>query len=251
MCGRYVMARAIGDLVADAEAEADAALELRRSWNIAPTTDVPIVLERLVKSSPVRQIHVASWGLVPGWAKDPKVGVRAFNARSETVAEKPTFRSAVKSRRCAVPAEGYYEWKAPAGGSRAKRPHYVRPRDGSLIYFAGLYEWWKDPAKAEDDPGRWLLSTSILTTAAPPADAEEPVLRGLAELHDRLPIPLRRDVLGDWLDPGNRDAPALVDAVRGGAYGVASGWRLDEVGPAVGNVRNDGPELLEPLEPTT
>lgn len=238
------MAKAIGDLVAEAEAEADANLELRQSWNVAPTTDVPIVLERLVEGEVHRQVHVAKWGLVPGWAKDPAVGVRAFNARSETVIEKPTFRAAVKARRCAVPAEGYYEWLAGDTPKAKKRPFYVHPADESLIFFAGLYEWWKDPSKDDGDPGQWLLSASILTCPSPAADSESPVLRELHGLHDRLPIPLG-DSMAEWLDPENKNAAELVDRVRSGAFDVASMWALREVDAAVGNVRNDGPELIE------
>ncbi|MGL3804589.1 SOS response-associated peptidase [Paeniglutamicibacter sp. R2-26] len=245
MCGRYVMAKAIGDLVAEAEAEADANLELRQSWNIAPTRDVPIVLERLIEGATHRQVHVAKWGLVPGWAKDPAVGVRAFNARSETVLEKPTFRAAIKARRCAVPAEGYYEWLAGETPKARKRPFYVHPADDSLIFFAGIYEWWKDPQKEDGDPEQWLLSTSILTCPSPPADSGAPVLGELNGLHDRLPIPLSRDALAEWLDPENRDAAGLVEMVRAGAYDVAAGWELREVDSAVGNVRNNGPELTE------
>lgn len=248
------MARAIGDLVADAEAEADDALQLRRSWNVAPTSDVPVVLERLVDDEVVRQVHVAKWGLVPIWAKDPSVGVRAFNARSETVLEKPTFRSAVKARRCAVPVEGYYEWKKTATGKTGtKQPFFVHPQDDSLIYFAGIYEWWKDSTKAEDDAGRWLLSCSILTMASPGGTGESggigesEVLEGLHGLHDRLPIPLDRAMMAEWLNPGDKEAAPLVEQVRARAYGVASGWTLRAVPPAVGNVRNDGPELTEPV----
>lgn len=232
------MARAVGDLVAELEAEADAGLELRASWNVAPTSDVPIVLERLVEGVPRRQVHVATWGLVPRWAKDPSVGVRSFNARSETVLEKPTFRTAVKSRRCGVPVEGYYEWKKLPDGK--KQPYLVHTADGTLTTFAGLYEWWKDPAKADGDTGQWLLSCSILTMASPP-DGE------LAGLHDRLPVPLTRNGLTEWLNPAAEDPAALLELVLAGAYAVAAGWQLDPVDPAVGNVRNDSPELTVPI----
>ncbi|MCU6478822.1 putative SOS response-associated peptidase YedK [Arthrobacter silviterrae] len=235
MCGRYVMARAVGDLVAELEAEADENLELRASWNVAPTSDVPIVLERLVDGVAHRQVHVAKWGLVPRWAKDASVGVWAFNARTETVLEKPTFRTAAKSRRCAVPVEGYYEWKKLPGG--AKQPYFVHNPGGRLISFAGLYEWWKDPALADGDPGQWLLSCTILTMASPP-DGE------LATLHDRLPVPLGQDTLGEWLDPGNTTPKTVLDAVLAESYSLAAGWVLDLVGPEVGNVRNDSPELM-------
>jgi putative SOS response-associated peptidase YedK len=233
------MARAVGDLVAELEAEADAALELRASYNVAPTTDVPIVLERIIDGALHRQVHVAKWGLVPGWAKDAAVGVRAFNARTETVLEKPTFRSAIKSKRCAVPVEGYYEWKKLADG-KSKQPYYVHTPDGALTTFAGLYSWWKDPSKEDGAADQWLLSCTILTMPAPP-DGD------LATLHDRLPVPLDRQALTDWLDPEAPDPAALLDMVLAQAYPVARTWVLDPVGPDVGNVRNDSPELLAPI----
>lgn len=233
------MARAVGDLVAELEAEADAALELRASYNVAPTTDVPIVLERIIDGTLHRQIHVAKWGLVPGWAKDASVGVRAFNARTETVLEKPTFRAAIKSKRCAVPVEGYYEWKKLPDG-KSKQPYFVHTADGSLTTFAGLYSWWKDPSKDDGAADQWLLSCTILTMPAPP-DGE------LAALHDRLPVPLDHQALADWLDPEAADPPALLEMVLGQAYPVADSWLLDPVGPEVGNVRNDSPELIVPI----
>ncbi|WP_125610368.1 SOS response-associated peptidase [Specibacter cremeus] len=245
MCGRYVMARAVGDLVAELEAEADANLELRASWNVAPTSDVPIVLERLVEGAVHRQVHVAKWGLVPSWAKDPAVGVRAFNARSETVAEKPTFRAALKARRCAVPVEGYYEWKKSPDG-KSKQPYFVHRKDGKLITFAGLYEWWKDPSKEDDADDRWLLSCTILTTVSPDAGAEG-VLGELAGLHDRLPVPLEKDSLAAWLEPEGGDPRQLLDLVLAGAHDVAATWQLDPVGADVGNVRNNSPELTVPV----
>ena len=235
MCGRYVMAKAIGDLVAEAEAEADANLELRQSWNVAPTTDVPIVLERLIDDELHRQIHVARWGLVPGWARELSVGVRAFNARSETASSKPTFRSAVKKRRAVVPVEGYYEWKKE--GSK-KRPFYVHREDGKLIFFAGLYEWWKD------EDGSWILSTSIMTMDSP--SAEEPgVLGELSGLHDRLPIPLHHQMMARWMNPAEEDGEGLIEQIRAQAFDVASEWTMHEVDTAVGNVTNNSLQLIE------
>ena len=262
------MAKTTADLVAEAEAEADANLELRQSWNVAPTSDVPVVLERFIGGAPggrpvqggtavghlVRQVHVARWGLVPGWARDASAGARAFNARSETVLEKPTFRDAVAARRCAVPVQGYYEWKT--GPGRGKQPFYVSRADGALTFLAGLYEWWRDPAKAPGDPGSWLLSTSILTAAAPdPADVsgsgQPPVLAALGELHDRMPVPLSSGTMAAWLNPSAPDPAALVRRVVEEARGAAACWTLAEVGPAVGNVRNDGPQLLAAPGPET
>lgn len=233
------MARAVGDLVAELEAEAEASLELRASWNVAPTTDVPIVLERLIDGALRRQVHVAKWGLVPGWAKDSAVGVRAFNARSETVLEKPTFRAAIKARRCGVPVQGYYEWKKSPDG-KSKQPYFVHSADGALIVFAGMYEWWKDPAKPEGAPDQWLLSTTILTMASPPEGE-------LSTLHDRLPVPLAKEALAEWLDPENKAPGALLEAALAEAWALAADWVLDPVSTAVGNVRNNGPELIEAI----
>lgn len=272
------MARAIGDLVAESGAvEPEEGLDLRANWNVAPTADVAVVLERAVPASGGpgsadddgreagqpgngevrREVHVARWGLVPPWAKDPSTGSRAFNARSETVTEKPTFRAAVRARRCAVPVEGYYEWLKPAAGEKGpdgkaarKRPFYVHPADGSLIFFAGLYEWWKDESVPEGEPGRWLLSCSILTGPSPEAGTGDETLERLHALHDRLPLPMDAGTMDAWLEPvklpSAEAAAQLVDRVREQAYRTASGWTLDEVGPEVGNVRNNGPELLVP-----
>ncbi|ALV47530.1 hypothetical protein MB46_08750 [Arthrobacter alpinus] len=233
------MARAVGDLVAELEAEAEASLELRASYNVAPTTDVPIVLERIIDGELHRQIHVAKWGLVPGWAKDAAVGVRAFNARSETVAAKPTFRAAIKARRCGVPVQGYYEWKKSPDG-KTKQPYFVHSADGALITFAGLYEWWKDPAKEDGAPDQWLLSCTILTMASPPEGE-------LATLHDRLPVPLSHDGLAEWLDPENKEAEPLLEAALAQGWDLAGVWELEAVSAAVGNVRNDTPELIVPV----
>ncbi|MBF4995354.1 SOS response-associated peptidase [Arthrobacter gandavensis] len=249
MCGRYVMARAVGDLVAEAEAEADANLELRQSWNVAPTSDVPVVLERVIDGAAVRQVHVARWGLVPGWARDISVGVRAFNARSETLLEKPTFRAAVLARRCAVPMEGYYEWQAGPGGIR--RPYFVHRADGRLHWFAGLYEWWADPALAAGDPNRWLLSASVLTLASPEPDSADPVLRRLGELHGRMPLPLSGEDLDAWIAPGTLGAAEALERLSGAvgnAHAAAGAWMIEPASPAVGNVRHDGPWLLDAEE---
>lgn len=270
------MARAVGDLVAETGAlppEEELVLPAP-NWNVPPTADVKVVLERAVEADqlpddghPVletgspqvrREIHVARWGLVPIWAKDLSVGVRAFNARSETVTEKPTFRSAVRARRCAIPVDGYYEWLKPAAGEKGpdgkaarKRPFYVHRADGAMIFFAGLYEWWKDPAVADGEPGQWVLSCTILTGPSPESGTGDETLEQLHGLHDRLPLPMDRATLDEWLRPEKlasaEQAQELVDMVLAQAYRTASEWSLREVDPAVGNVRVNGPELIEPL----
>lgn len=242
MCGRYVQARAGADLAADLGVHLAEGVEVRPSWNVAPTDEVPIVVERLVDDELCREIHTARWGLLPGWAKEPKQSYKTFNARSETVAEKPTFRSAVRSKRCAVPADAYYEWLTEG---TLKRPHVIRPADGRLIAFAGLYEWWKDPTAEE-----WVLSTTILT-APSPDPGPGGILDDLAGLHDRMPLALGPKHFADWISPENvekDDAALLLTQVRAEALEVATSWEMFEVSREVGNVRNNSPELLTPLQ---
>ncbi|WP_061712358.1 SOS response-associated peptidase [Kocuria palustris] len=261
MCGRYVIARAAGDLMADVDAapgehfQGEDLDELRANWNVAPTTEVPIVLERLDDGQVLRELHVARWGLVPSWAKEISVGARMFNARSETAAEKPSFRAAVKKRRCAIPANGYYEWRKrlgpdgkPAKGTKdapAKQPYFIHPpSESENIWFAGLYEWWQDPQ------GQWILSCSILTAESPDPDSDDETLAELAAIHDRIPVAMNRDALDAWLDPSVDDkdgAQALIERVVAQHETVAATWELRPVGQAVGSVRNNSPELVEPL----
>lgn len=210
------------------------------SYNIAPTTMIPIILDAVPRgaepgAAPVRRIESAKWGLVPAWAKDPSVGVRAFNARSETAAAKPTFRAAVKQRRALIPATGYYEWKTLADGT--KIPHFIHPAGGGSLPMAGLYEWWRDPAGGEAAP--WLLSATILT---------RPASGALAEIHDRMPVFLAEDGWREWLDPAEPGSPELVAATAERGAEVAEGLEARRVGKGVGNVRNQGPELIEPAE---
>lgn len=231
--------------------------ELLPDYNVAPTKDVPILVEHPQEpSDPAtpweRHLYMARWGLVPGWAKDVSFGQRTFNARSESVVDKPSFRAAIKTRRAAIPVDGYYEWLAPESKGERKQPYYVRPADGSPIFFAGLYEWWKDPA-AEDEAPPWVLSTTMLTGPSPQPGSQPKILDELAGLHNRLPLPMSRSMMDAWLGAGTvtkAEAAHLVDEVVAGAYEVASTWEMYPVSPAVGAVRNNGPELIEPFDPT-
>ncbi len=248
MCGRYVIAKATADLVSATGADWAAETLWQPSYNIAPTTSVPVLVERATAEGELsRELHLAHWGLVPPWAKDAKVGVRAFNARSETVTQKPTFAKPVRSQRCALVADGYYEWqKDEAGG---KTPHYVHPPDSGadgagLIYFAGIYQWWKTP---ED---QWLLSASMLTMDSPAADEQDPTLATLATLHHRIPVVLNPERLTEWIQPREftaDQAQTLVASAAAECFEVVRHWSVDRVDPAVGNVRNNSPELIVPV----
>lgn len=260
MCGRYVIARAAGDLLGGVPLE-----EGVENYNVAPTATVPVLVDRAdtASSGPwTRELHAARWGLLPRWAENEAFSSRTFNARSETAAEKPAFRHAAKAQHCAVPANGYYEWRrqeVPGRKTPQKTPYFVHPADPEEnIYFAGLYDWWRIPEGPE--AGQWLLSVSILTMDAPtPHEADgSATLEDLGALHDRLPIPLdfrgtEDDGLSRWLrtDPETatrQTAEQELQALRAGAYPIAATWRLREVGPEVGSVRNNGPDLVEPVE---
>ena len=240
MCGRFVVAGAAGDLVSLFDVDLPAEDLPGPSWNIAPTDRVPIVLDSIPKGDdagdvPVRRLEGARWGLVPGWAKDVSVGVTAFNARIETAAEKSHFKNAVKKRRAVVPADGYYEWRTVDG---IKTPHFIHLPAGELFVFAGLYEWWRNPAAADDSPDKWLLSTSILTRGS---------TGELAGIHDRMPVFLEESLVDEWLDPHTEGSQELLDEVAAGGAEVAERAEFYEVDRAVGNVRNNSPQLIEPL----
>lgn len=234
VCGRYASARPVSDLAAAFGIEDDAVDEpLDPDFNVAPTKPVYAVVDRRPRHEPdgpiSRRLVVMRWGLVPSWAKDPGIGSRLINARAETVAEKPAFRRAFESRRCLLPADGYYEWYDPDRPGERKQPFFIRPRGESLLALAGLYEFWRS-----GDDGEWLVTCTILTTSAPD---------DVGRVHDRAPLTVDRDRWTAWLDPertGSSVAELLVPAVPG---------RLEAypVGFEVNNVKNNGPQLLEPL----
>ncbi|RLK49526.1 SOS response-associated peptidase [Microbacterium telephonicum] len=233
MCGRFVVAESGSELVGVLRVDVVGDDLPEPSFNIAPTDRVAIVLDSAKTEPPTRRLEAARWGLVPAWAKDPGIGVRAFNARSEEVEDKPMFRQALIKRRAVVPSTGYYEWKTEDG---VKTPHFIRPADGSPLLFAGLYEWWKDPSKAEEDPTRWMLSFTIMTRDA---------VGGLGSIHDRMPLFLDPDFADAWLDPTTDNVGDVLDAAIDAAPALADTLEAYVVDRAVGNVRNNGPQLIE------
>lgn len=242
MCGRYAATK---DPAALAE-EFEAVLTPETSWaphyNVAPTTSVPIVVDRELDGHPARTLEVARWGLIPSWAKDAGGAARMINARVETVATKPAFRAAFARRRCLVPAEGYYEWYTPRepgaplgrSGRVVKQPFFIHASDGSSLAMAGLYEWWRDPAQPDAADDAWRLTCTILTTEASPY---------LSRIHDRMPVILDRECWSAWLDPGTGVEEASSLAHRAAPESLAA----YPVSTRVNNVRNDGPELLAPV----
>ncbi len=179
MCGRYAASRSPEDLVEEFEVDDRPEQVLPASYNVAPTQQVAAVLEEEGE----RRLEMLKWGLVPSWADDPEIGARMINARSETAAEKPSFRSAFRRRRCLIAADGFYEWKRENGG---KQPYYFHMQEGRPFAFAGLWESWEKGGHGA------LRSCAILTTRA------NSVLDGI---HDRMPVILPSESYDAWLDP--------------------------------------------------
>lgn len=230
MCGRYAAATTAVDWVEEFEVTDSPERVLAPDFNVAPTKEMYLVIAG--EGSSTRRMEIARWGLIPSWAKESSIGAKLTNARVETVAEKPSFRSAFAKRRCLIPADGYYEWYRPEQG--AKQPFYIHRTDGRSLAMAGLFEWWHDPADPALAP---RLTCTVITTAATPE---------LAVIHDRMPVMIDRADWAEWLDPalpGKELPPPMLE----------SGWSLalvaEPVSVAVGNVRNNGPSLIEPLVP--
>jgi putative SOS response-associated peptidase YedK len=224
MCGRYAITlppEAMTQLFA-ARWEGPA---FGPRYNVAPSQAIPIVR---LGADGAREIVPAAWGLHPTWMKEGPGAKSMINARSETAAEKPFFRDAMKKRRCLVPADGYYEWRRDGA---VKTPHYIYAKDGAPLVFAGLWERWRD---RESDA--WVDTAAILTAAAHPS---------IAALHDRMPVMLGHGAWEAWLDPASPKETAgfLIEA----ALALPPALAFHEVSRAVNSPRNDGPMLIEPV----
>ncbi|WP_214409377.1 SOS response-associated peptidase [Sphaerisporangium fuscum] len=244
MCGRYASARKRQELLEEFQVGLDGtSAELPADYNVAPTKRVYAVLTRPeeqaaeAKAEPVRQLQVLKWGLVPSWAKDPSIGNRMINARLETLAEKPSFRRAFAHRRCLLPADGYYEWYR--ADKKTKQPYFIHPEDGGVMAMAGLYEYWKDPTRADDDPLKWLVTCTVITTTAEDH---------LGHIHDRMPLIMKPDMWSDWLDPALTEPDKVLDLL---ASAPPSGLVAYPVSSEVNSVRNNGPHLIDPESPET
>ncbi len=232
MCGRFVVAGERSDLLGLFEIEVEGDNLPESSWNIRPTDRVNVIVDTVKGGEPpVRRLEAARWSLTPSFSPTLATKFPTFNARSETAAEKAFFAPAVRSKRAIVPASGYYEWKTVG---TVKTPFYIHPPQG-MIAFAGLYSWWKDASLPNDDPARWVLTTTILTRAASGP---------LADIHDRTPVPLPPEWWDDWLDPTIEGDQSFVDAAVESAGPVAEALELHEVAPLRGD---DRAQLIDPL----
>ena len=236
MCGRYAASSNPDDLVVEFEAvRAEGQQPLAADYNVAPTKDVYVVRhkkERDAEGAPTggghRELRAVRWGLVPSWAKDLSVGNRLLNARVESLTEKPAFKKAARSRRCLVPADGWFEW-AKRLDAPGKQPYFVTPEDGGVLAFAGLWEVW---GRGDD-----RLYTCTVVTA--------PAVGALTEVHPRMPLVLPPDRWAAWLDPARED---VADLATPTPPEYVERLEIRPVGPAVGNVANNGPELTARME---
>jgi putative SOS response-associated peptidase YedK len=233
MCGRFTLRTPLSVLIAhfDLDAGADRQLTLfEPRYNIAPTQEVMVV--RADSRSGRRSAAMLRWGLIPSWTKELVSGPPMINARAETLADKPAFRTAFRSRRCLIPADGFYEWQKPSDGGRAKKqPYYVHLPDHTPFAFAGLWETWKFKPSA-DEPPLAIDSCTIVTTAAN---------QTLCSVHDRMPVIVAPGDYAAWLDPSLQDPAALRRLLE-----PCSNDELvvEPVGTHVNRVANDDPQCI-------
>ena len=224
MCGRialYTPPRALARLL-DAAIAAGLDLEAAPSWNVGPTR----TLFGVVSTGGSRVLGEYRWGLVPWWTKEPGAATTTFNARAETVATKPSFRDAFRSQRLLIPVDGFFEWDRRGD---TKVPHFFTRADGTPIVLAGLYDRWRDPRAPDAAP---LVTCTVLTTTPGP---------DVDGIHNRMPVVIERDAFDLWLTARDDE----LDAVQALCAPAGAGTLIHHaVDTKVGNVRNDGPELI-------
>ena len=223
MCGRFTLTQLDPDLVSETFSLPNVP-DLPPRYNIAPTQPVATVAHP--HDSDSNQFMVMRWGLIPSWAKDPSIGNKLINARGETVHEKPSFRSALRYRRCLILADGFYEWQKQDGGTKV--PLYITLTDHRLFALAGLYEHWTEP-----ESGEAVTSCTIITTT--PNEL-------MASIHNRMPVILPRDSYAAWLDPAETNAKAVLPLLK--PYPAAD-MVAYPVSRRVNSPANDAPDLIE------
>ena len=236
MCGRYAASRRPEELIEEFGIESAPSRPLAQNWNTAPTQSIYLVADVGQK----RTLMIASWGLPPSWSKDAKSGANMINARVESVAEKPSFRASFKSRRCLIPADGYYEWYTLSNqnlsnqGARQaapKQPFYIHRLDGKALAMAGLYEHWRNPVS-----GELITSATIITTSA---QGE------IAQIHDRMPVLLPRECYDSWLAQAESPKEALLALLD--VQGADLELVALPISRRVNSVRNNGSELIDAM----
>jgi putative SOS response-associated peptidase YedK len=224
MCGRYRLSRrkqVVEEYFGCPSDEPD----WSPRYNVAPTQPVAVIRQN--PKEPVRELSLMRWGLIPSWAKDSSAAARMINARAETASTKPAFRDAMKSRRCLIPADGFYEWMRM---EKTKQPYCFEINNSELFAFAGLWERWKNPS------GEWVKTCSILTTTPNAVTSA---------VHDRMPVIVEPDSYDVWLDPGMTNVAAVSDLLR--PYD-ARRMRCFPVSTRINSVVNDDAECSVPVE---
>ena len=220
MCGRFIILDP-EMIIRKYNIEKKPAFTFTPRYNIAPSQEVPIV-----GRDTANRLELMKWGLIPFWAKDPEIGNRLINARAETLAEKPSFKTSLKSKRCLVPTSGFYEWKEIGG---RKTPFLIKLKDTPLFSFAGLYDIWLDAQKNE------IKTFTIITTTANSF---------LTPIHDRMPVILDANNENIWLNNAIKDIPQLLPLLK--PYPDET-MEMYPVSPAVNNPKTDSPELIQPI----
>jgi putative SOS response-associated peptidase YedK len=223
MCGRYRISRRKQILEEHFDCPPDD-LDWTPRFNVAPTQPIPIIGQH--PKEPVRELSLMRWGLIPSWAKDASGAARMINARSETASSRPAFRDLLKSRRCLIPADGFYEWSRTG----AKQPYCFEVNEGELFAFAGLWDRWKDPG------GNWVKTCSILTTIPNAVTSA---------VHDRMPAILDPESYDLWLDPGMQNVAAMSELLK--PYDARL-MRCYPVSTRINHVVNDDEECSRPME---
>ncbi|MGH9520578.1 MAG: SOS response-associated peptidase [Terriglobales bacterium] len=223
MCGRFTLTKSPDAISRQFELPPDALPGAAPRYNIAPSQPLYVV-RAAGDGSPAREIIRALWGLIPGWTRDLATAPRPINARAETITARPAFRESFKTRRCLIPADGFYEWQAVG---KRKQPWFIHRGDDELFAFGGLWDRWHDPATA-----RWIESCTIITTAPNQL---------LAPVHNRMPLILAPRDYDAWLAPAHPSPTELLRPFP------AEELRMYAVSPLVGNAANDRPECREPL----
>lgn len=239
MCGRFAFFQEIEPLLDDVDALDFADPHLHARYNIPPTAAIYVVTEGLERDSGelTRAVRTARWGFLPRFAKDLSFSTKTFNARRETLADKPSFRSSLVRYRALVPMNGYYEWQA---GPNGKVPHYIHDQHAPLLYAAGLVSWWKDPSNPQAE---WLLSATIITKEAE---------GHLTHIHSRMPVFLDPEGRETWISLESFSSGADAHAWIGGAEGQLPSAALEAypVSREVGSVAKEGAQLCERRGPT-
>jgi putative SOS response-associated peptidase YedK len=214
MCGRFALYSSFQSIkeYADILAELE---ELDANYNVAPGQNIPVI----IKKNDGNHLEFCKWGLIPFWAKDPKIGYKMINTRAETINAKPSFKYAFQKRRCLIPANGFYEWR-----KEDKQPFYIHLKDRELFTFAGIWENWKSPE------GESVQTCSIITTSANDS---------LEKIHNRMPVILTQKSESIWL--ANEDPGKLIELLQPHPQNEIS---HHEVSKEVNSVRNNFPELI-------